>query len=227
MRHSQSFNDTPVKAWVAVSHDGVVRTAHCNCMAGLNECCSHSSAILFAIMSALNVKNGTACTSMKQKWHEPSRKLLTKVEYMEGHNILFSSSQRRKKPKVNSDIPPSKTSSSVVMAIPCLTENECSDFYNSLVESEKKETNPVKSAILSIIPQHANRFIPRTVQLDLPPPLTDLFSSTNRSLSEEELATKCQDVFSSMAISQEQVLSHFKHLHLILIVVIISHDCST
>lgn len=203
MRHSQSFNDTPVKAWVAIASDGVVRTAHCNCMAGLNECCSHSSAILFAIMSAVGVQNGTTCTSIKQKWSEPSRKSLTKVEYAEGYNILFSSVQRRKRLKSNSDTKVPSTSSA--SSIPPLTEEECTDFYNSLHQTEQRETNPVKSAILSIIPQHANRFIPRTVQLDLPPPLTDMFSAKNRLLSDEELAKKSDHVFSQMSITQEQV----------------------
>ena len=202
VKHSQSFNDTPVKAWVAIREDGSIRTAHCNCMAGLGECCSHSSAVMFAVMSAVSKKNGTAVTSLKQKWHEPSRRALDKVEYSEGHNILFSSKQRRKRLKPDNSNQPSSTTPSLV---PLLTAQEQHDFYNSLVQSEKEETKTVKSAILSIIPNHANRYIPKTVQLDLPPPLTDLYSAANRSLTDEELANKCDNVFNNMNISQEQV----------------------
>jgi len=200
VRHSQSFNDTPVKAWVVIAEDGMIRTAHCNCMAGLDECCSHAAAIMFAVLSAVEIKNGTACTSQKQKWQEPPRKTLDKVQYEEGRHILFTTAERRKKLKIDSE-PANET-----IHIPKLTEDEEQQFYSDLAASEEKEKVPVKSAILSIIPNHAQRFIPKAVQLDLPPPLTDLYLDDNRDLPDDDLAKACDDAFENMHITQEQVI---------------------
>ena len=42
VRHSQRVSATPVRTWVAVKQDGAVVCAHCTCIAGLGEACSHS-----------------------------------------------------------------------------------------------------------------------------------------------------------------------------------------
>ena len=49
VRHSQRITATPLKPWVAVEQSGVVVCAHCDCMAGLGEACSHIAAVLFAL----------------------------------------------------------------------------------------------------------------------------------------------------------------------------------
>jgi len=46
VKHSQKLSVIPVKAWVAVEQSGIIICAHCDCMAGLGEACSHISAIL-------------------------------------------------------------------------------------------------------------------------------------------------------------------------------------
>lgn len=43
------LNLAPLKPWVVIDHSGVVLCAHCNCMAGLGEVCSHVGATLFAL----------------------------------------------------------------------------------------------------------------------------------------------------------------------------------
>ena len=47
--HSMRVNDTPLEPWLIIADDGVVQSAHCTCMAGLSEGCSHIAAVLFAI----------------------------------------------------------------------------------------------------------------------------------------------------------------------------------
>lgn len=151
-------------------------------------------------MFAVNMKHGTACTSQKQKWHEPSRAVLNKVQYEEGRHITFSTSERRKKLKTEV-----ATNDILVPPIPALTDQEQEDFYSKLASSEKEESTPVKSAILAIIPNHASRYIPRTVQLNLPPPLNNLYSDKNRGLPDDEFAKLCDETFENMCITQEQV----------------------
>lgn len=52
--------------------DGSIATAHCTCMAGNSEVCSHIGAILFAAEFA-NIKQQTvSCTDMLSTWPMPS-----------------------------------------------------------------------------------------------------------------------------------------------------------
>ena len=48
VKHSQSLSVAPLKAWIAIKGDGEILCAHCTCMAGLGEACSHVAAVLFA-----------------------------------------------------------------------------------------------------------------------------------------------------------------------------------
>eukprot|EP00731_Ephydatia_muelleri_P022382 Em0014g973a len=56
-------------AWVATKKSGDIVAAHCTCMAGLGEGCSHVAAILFKVEAA--TRNGyTAITSSSCQWNE-------------------------------------------------------------------------------------------------------------------------------------------------------------
>ena len=62
------MNDPPLRPWVSVADDGIITTAHCTCMAGLAECCSHIAALLFTIQAKIKTLENAACTSRKCKW---------------------------------------------------------------------------------------------------------------------------------------------------------------
>ena len=49
VKHSQRISATPLKPWVSVEKVGTVLCAHCTCMAGLEEACSHIAALLFIL----------------------------------------------------------------------------------------------------------------------------------------------------------------------------------
>lgn len=49
VRHSQSVSATPLRRWIAADTIGTIICAHCTCMAGLGEACSHIAALLFAV----------------------------------------------------------------------------------------------------------------------------------------------------------------------------------
>ena len=44
---------------------GNTLAAHCNCMAGLGESCSHIDAVLFYIEYATRIRDSTTCTEEK------------------------------------------------------------------------------------------------------------------------------------------------------------------
>ena len=64
VRHSQRLSATPLRPWVAVEKIGSVLCAHCNCMAGLGEACSHIAAVLFALEANVQARKSMSCTSL-------------------------------------------------------------------------------------------------------------------------------------------------------------------
>lgn len=65
------MNDTPLRPWVIICPDGTIASAHCNCMAGLGEVCSHTAALIFAIHFEQVKKDNLACTERLCSWNVP------------------------------------------------------------------------------------------------------------------------------------------------------------
>ena len=72
VRHSYAARRSPLKPWVIIRTNGTVGVAHCTCMAGLAETCSHVDAILHWVETPLCTRNDTPCTSLENKWLMPS-----------------------------------------------------------------------------------------------------------------------------------------------------------
>ena len=69
---SQRLNDNPHMPWVAINLKGTsVKTAHCTCMAGLGESCSHIGALLFKLEAAIRAGfTKKACTDVACTWNQ-------------------------------------------------------------------------------------------------------------------------------------------------------------
>lgn len=63
--HSQRVNDPPLKQWIIITGSWEVSCAHCTCMAGIAESCTHVGALLFAIVN-LPQTRGKDCDSTMQ-----------------------------------------------------------------------------------------------------------------------------------------------------------------
>ncbi|XP_055910071.1 uncharacterized protein LOC129944565 [Eupeodes corollae] len=80
--HTQSLNLSALRLWIAVDKDSFIKTAHCTCVAGLGECCTHIGGTLFALMSIarkFEEDNLISVTDMKTYWKVPSCKLKIQV----------------------------------------------------------------------------------------------------------------------------------------------------
>ncbi|XP_055904792.1 uncharacterized protein LOC129940472 [Eupeodes corollae] len=80
--HTQSLNLPALRVWIAVDKDGFIKTAHCTCVAGLGECCTHIGGTLFALESIarkFEEDNLISVTDMKAYWKVPSCKLKLQV----------------------------------------------------------------------------------------------------------------------------------------------------
>ena len=45
VNHSQKLNEKPLTPWLVAEKEGKIHAAHCDCMAGLGETCSHVAAL--------------------------------------------------------------------------------------------------------------------------------------------------------------------------------------
>ena len=95
VNHSQKLNDAQLKPWVMIRSEGCVSGAHCNCMAGFGECCSHVAAVLFKLWLHNHQRDfKISVTSKECLWSKPSEKTLKRVEYLEGKDIVCNKTQR-------------------------------------------------------------------------------------------------------------------------------------
>ncbi|XP_070389040.1 uncharacterized protein [Dermacentor albipictus] len=66
--HSQRLREAPLKSWILVDSDGSICTAHCTCMTGPGEACSHIGATLFAMETAVRIRESKTCTQKTNGW---------------------------------------------------------------------------------------------------------------------------------------------------------------
>ena len=65
------MNDTPLSPWIIGEKSGNIPAAHCNCIAGLCESCSHIGLVLFYIEYPTQIHDSKTCTEGKAYWLLP------------------------------------------------------------------------------------------------------------------------------------------------------------
>ncbi|KAK1885950.1 Exonuclease [Dissostichus eleginoides] len=188
VNHSQALNSNPTSPWIVVQEDGTVVMAHCTCMAGLGEVCSHAAALMFTVVAAVEKRENQTCTEKPCTWTQPSTKM---VKYDEVSNI-FAIKEQVETEDLFQHMRPSA--------------DDLKLFCEQLHQSEEQETKPKKSAILSVIEGHSHRYTPKTVQLDLPTPLTSLYQSSRLVLDLPALLEEGAKVFEELNLTPEQCL---------------------
>ncbi|KAH7940247.1 hypothetical protein HPB52_022567 [Rhipicephalus sanguineus] len=68
VNHSQRLNRPPVDSWAVCKCDGEVVAAHCTCMAGNGDACSHVAALLFYVEYGVRVRQERSCTDSANSW---------------------------------------------------------------------------------------------------------------------------------------------------------------
>ena len=72
MNHSQRLSEKPLTPWVVAEPSGKIVAAHCNCMAGLGECCSHVASLLWACEAGARIRDSMTVTQKSAYWVMPS-----------------------------------------------------------------------------------------------------------------------------------------------------------
>ena len=187
VRHSQSISATPLKPWVGMKKNGCIVAAHCTCKAGLGEACSHVAGLLFTLEANTRVKHQTSCTSLPCSWLPPS---FQDVTYEPIASIDFSLS------KLTSTGTSNVVKSTSVAEPSDLDKNE---FFTALSKTKGRP------AILSLVPDYCESYIPLVERGIIPQPLTCLFNPDYLNLTYHDLLLKSEEVYSSYTLTEEQV----------------------
>ena len=196
VKHSQKLSAPSLNPWIALDKSGTVICAHCTCMAGLGEVCSHIAAVLFLMEANTNMKTRTSFTSLPCYWLPPT---MQNVPFAPIAEIDFAT-PARKRQKILEGIPESgreddcKDSASTNSIVP--TDEELDEFYKALSKCGKP-------AILSIIPEYSRAYIPVQVQ-GAPPPLNELFVEEYLVAPYTDLMDKCDECFGKIKVTMEQ-----------------------
>ncbi|XP_039677786.1 leishmanolysin-like peptidase 2 [Perca fluviatilis] len=98
-------------------------------------------------------------------------------------------------------------------SIPVPTEEEFMDFYQKLYECDVQEESSKGTAILSVIEGHSHRYKPKTLQLNLPTPLSKLYSKAKLHNDLSSLLVESESIFDNLQITEQQpnVLAYTVH----------------
>lgn len=195
------MNEPPLKPWIAAEKTETVLTAHCTCMAGLGETCSHAAALMFAVMSRVRMRDDTPCTSLPCRWLQPTKTKKITCSELSSIDITCPRTQSRKvfsQDGMNVVNETTTRKSGPCDATSKPTGNELACFLDKL-----KHANP-RAAVLSVAPKHSKDFVPVTLRDGYPTPMGQLYEAENDALTYNELIEKCDKVFEELKMTDAQ-----------------------
>lgn len=200
--HSMRMREGPTLPWIIANTEGKVLSAHCTCVAGLGETCCHAAAVLFTIDTANRIQELKTVTDDVPYWGQPSFK---EVAYRQGSSIDFTSASSRKHQLDASLIDASCHAPRKRQRIlPCIqpsTDEEIKQFFSAI----QMNNSGVKPAILSVIAEHADDYVEKSVLL-FPPKISDILDGASCAGNYVEILKKCDEIVDSnmLSVTDEQ-----------------------
>ena len=189
VNHSQRARDTPLRIWFLAEKCGTVIAAHCDCMAGLCEGCSHVGAVLFAVEAGVRIRDATTCTQETNKWLLPSH--VREIPYLPVSEVDFTSAKKKQELMVEKQVTPMATTSNPgiqTTRTPAPTSEEQKSFFSSI------SGTAVKPAVLSLVTPFNEQYTCKEID-NVPMPLPDsLFKEECIQLDYIELLQQCQQI---------------------------------
>ncbi|KAJ8038813.1 hypothetical protein HOLleu_16348 [Holothuria leucospilota] len=144
--HSQRLQETALHPWVIAQKDGKIISAHCNCMTGLGETCTHVCSLLFYTETKVRIRDSVTVTQEAAYWKMPAT--VKKAQYPPLHQIDFTSSKSKKR-KLDDSVSNALTplisdSSQPISAVSKPGHKDIANFFENLNECG------AKSAVLSV-----------------------------------------------------------------------------
>nr|XP_054928796.1 uncharacterized protein LOC129385755 [Dermacentor andersoni] len=198
VNHSQRLREVPLKVWILAKADGTVGTAHCTCMAGVGEACSHVAATLFAIETAVRLRDSVTCTEKKNTWLPAHSR---NVEFRRLREIDFSSSKAKKKKMdniINSTITAHVTPSSHrLLSIPAATDAELEQCFSAIADAG------VTPALFTLHEKYSSLFHPPRAKEPLL--LRTLMCEEAASEDLPALVSRAEEFLKEMVITEDMV----------------------
>ena len=123
------------------------------------------------------------------------------VSYNEVRNIDFSAAKTMNKwfdsQCHNASATPGPPSAKKKHTVPIPTDDELKSFFSKLAATGRKP------ALLSIVKEHADNYVPKTASARYPTKLNDLRDKVNMTLNYSELLVKCDEI--NIKMSEEKV----------------------
>ncbi|XP_060581209.1 uncharacterized protein LOC132737860 [Ruditapes philippinarum] len=199
VRHSQRMNDTPLTPWAIVRIDGFVESAHCNCMAGLGEVCSHIGALLFWVEATHRANANLTVTQKKAYWPVPS--YVDKVQYLEVKDIDFSSAEKKVK-DLNHLLCSGEKTPKRALQLPKVEEPtlETEQHFSHVLSLCKS-----KPAVLAVKENFQENYIPDILRKGkLPISLGTFRDEKFMNMEREELISECAQLEQTLTVTCEQ-----------------------
>lgn len=192
------MNETPLSCWIIIEEAGEVCSAHCNCMAGLGEVCTHVAAVLFYLEALVRIQGQQTSTQHKCQWIMPS--FQKNVQYLPIKDIDFTSPKTKKR-KLDEAIANTGVSQSAPTQSSqgIITDADICAFYDTL------SLCGTRPAILSIIPKFSSNYVPKRFLEAFPEPLSMLYKPEYMELEYHELLEVCEEV--KVDITNEMALA--------------------
>ncbi|XP_076090454.1 uncharacterized protein LOC143062652 isoform X1 [Mytilus galloprovincialis] len=190
VKPSQRVNEDPHHPWVAVNSSGTVVAAHCDCMAGLSEVCSHVAALLFKIEAAGRLGyTRKACTEEPCKWNADFVKKvlpdpISKIKFYKASTVLKAKSRKRNRTRKFTPA----------------NDNQKQQLLDSL---KGCTTKPIVLCTFNGYSTDFHWTTPTVNTPKIPAALKDWYHPDNIKLSIDELYDKCKGIADSMTISYE------------------------
>ncbi|WAR09084.1 hypothetical protein MAR_019042 [Mya arenaria] len=169
-------------------------------MAGLGEVCTHVASLMFSIDETVRLRDARTRTEDPNWWIIPSA--VKGVSYSMIKDIDFTSmrSLKRKYENVGGDIPSypqSSTTQKHLKDVPTPTDAELNGFFSKLSATGR---NP---AILSVVKEFSDDYVPKQDKMDLPAPLGNLKTKDAMMMNYGQLVNHCAGI--QLTVSKDQI----------------------
>ena len=179
--------------------------AHCNCVVGLGESCSHIASLLWAIEAGVRLRNSMMVTQKRAYWVMPSGVKdvpyapLMDISFRGKSNLRVSWNEFGNKSGSSGQCIPEHSPSTTTKIEPP-TRNELCELYSALSNCKSKP------AILSLVKEHASDYIPKSLDPQFPQPLSMLYDPGKLSASYTELLSAAEAVVLEIAEEQSTIV---------------------
>ncbi|XP_035981353.1 uncharacterized protein LOC118556891 [Fundulus heteroclitus] len=197
--HSQRLREAPLNPWAIIESSGAISSAHCTCMAGIGESCTHVAAMLFKLEVIVRCRETVTVTGRPAYWMIPGN--LSKVVPEPGYKIDFTSSKAKRK-TLNRLLEGGTVAAPGIRTKRTKTSTVSNEQLDSFFRAIHKASP--QAAMLSCLPEYCEAFIDQVQPFTVPRTLHSLRDATMDGKDISVLRKHCESLVSRTSLSNKQ-----------------------